>query len=286
MSSIQQWLQQTIRVLQDATISAAAREAHTILAEVLQRDSAWIIAHADETLADPAQQQRLDEIVQRRRQREPLALILGRREFYGRSFSIGAGVLVPRPETEHLIEWVLEHHMHTPYSRGIDLCTGSGIIGITLALECRIPFHVLDVSAQALQWARENIFRQSLQNIITAHAADVLHDDLARFGKFSLLTANPPYIALDEANRLMPEITRYEPPEALYGGAQTGLEFTLQMLANSRSLAAKNADFFIELGANHHKLLKSNQSYHGWRLLDWKCDLAGIPRISHWKYTG
>lgn len=271
--------------LSEAHVEHADKETYSLLSHVLKCDISWIISRMNDHQLNTEQVQYFQQLLTQRCKRIPLAYLLGEKEFYGRTFKVGPGVLCPRPETEHLVECVLEQHRRQPLTRGLDLCCGSGNIGISLHLEGQLPFKLVDVSNSALKWAAVNLQNFELNPAdVSLHTCDVLHDNLSSFGTFDLITINPPYISREETLTLAPEVIRHEPDLALFGGEKSGLEFFGRLLPRLGSVALPGCLLFVELGANHEKLLKSNHSYHGWTLKTWKKDLAGHDRISVWIY--
>jgi release factor glutamine methyltransferase len=185
------------------------------------------------------------ELVKRRRQREPVAYLLGKREFWGRPFRVDARVLVPRPDTETLVTVALERSAHVSLSaRVLDLCTGSGCVAITLARE-RPTTTVLatDASADALVVAQENALRLGAYNVAFRQADLFTGVD----GTFDVVTANPPYIASGDIAGLQPDIAKFEPHLALDGGAD-GLEFYRRIAAGAVDRLAPGGVLAVEVG--------------------------------------
>ena len=181
---------------------------------------------------DPGELARFRELVKRRRTFEPVAYLLGRREFYGREFRVDARVLIPRPDTEALVDVALERTRHLSMSmRALDLCTGSGCVAVTLARE--LPTSTLlgaDKSADALAVARDNALRLGAYNV-----GFRLGDRFAAVdagARFDLVTANPPYIPESEIATLQPDIRDHEPRLALDGG-DDGLRLTTAIVAEA-----------------------------------------------------
>ena len=187
-----------------------AREAASLLAHLLDTSEVRVRAFGERTVdAEPAS--RFLELVRRRAAGEPAAYLTGRREFYGREFLVDPRVLVPRPETEHLIEAVLA--LDLPEApRLLDLGTGSGCIAVTLALEMSSRVVATDLSADALDVASQNACRLGAR-------VDFLRADLAsplRLDAFDVVGSNPPYVSRSELPNLSPEVTEHEPHLALF----------------------------------------------------------------------
>jgi release factor glutamine methyltransferase len=197
---------------------------------------------------DPAELGRFRELVRRRRAREPVAYILGYREFYGRTFRVDGRVLIPRPDTETLIDVALHRTRGVSLSmRALDLCTGSGCVAITLARE-RPTSHVLgtDISDAAIGLARENALRLGAYN--AAFATGDLFSAVVAPRPFDVIVANPPYVPSSEIAALAPEVRDYEPRAALDGGSE-GLATLRRLVADARGYLARSGVLAVEVGA-------------------------------------
>jgi release factor glutamine methyltransferase len=186
----------------------------------------------------PEELARVRELVKRRRAREPIAYILGEREFYGRTFRVDRRVLVPRPDTEALVDVALERTRAVSMSmRALDLCTGSGCVAISLARERPTSFVVgTDVSAGAVEVARANALRLGAYNV--AVRAGDLFAAVGAACRFDVVTANPPYIAAAELGSLPPDVRDFEPRGALDGGAD-GLELLRRIVSEAPAVLAR-----------------------------------------------
>ncbi|WP_026962841.1 peptide chain release factor N(5)-glutamine methyltransferase [Alicyclobacillus herbarius] len=231
----------------------------------------------------PSYEARLREWVAERGKGRPLQHILGQADFYGRSFSVGPECLIPRPETEVLVEqairWLHEH----PDGRALDIGTGSGAIAVTLALECPIAeVHGLDVSPAALAWARDNARR--LGATVYWHLGDAAAFLPLQAGQWNLIVSNPPYIPTREVAKLDAEVRDYEPHLALDGG-EDGLDF-YRLLARNAALAFQPGPAAILLEVGHdqaHAVMRLFTDVHaslwrGWRFQAIP-DLRGILRV-------
>ena len=158
--------------LRTSGIEEPLREAQLICSLSLNLDTLQLL-RADSELLNSRNLDQIWLAFTRRRNREPIAYIFEEVEFYGRSFFIGKGALIPRPETEHLIEWVLENHRGKNYKIGIDLCAGPGTIGLTLALELNIPMTLVELSEKAMSWGKKNTIEFNLDFKVKWLRADV-----------------------------------------------------------------------------------------------------------------
>lgn len=248
------------------------REARWLLARCLDRAEAWLLAHADETVAE-SDATRLRSMVARRIDGEPAHYIVGSCPFFGRDFLVAPGVLIPRPETELIVEHVLQMpRPHAPWV--LDLATGSGCLAVTLALELQDAQVVAtDVSLTALALARSNA--QRLAARLTYCLADLATP--LRTG-FDLVVANLPYIPDGELASLAPEIRDHEPRLALAGGAD-GADLLRRLVADLPRLLGPGGRSMLELGPGQADLLHPDVQRAGLTELGRIRDLAGVERV-------
>jgi release factor glutamine methyltransferase len=209
-------------------------EAELLLAHVLSTDRVRLIVEPDRPL-ETDELRRYKDFIVRRRKGEPVAYIRGQKEFYGRTFHVDARVLVPRPDTETLVETALRRTGEAKVGgRYLDLCTGSGCVAITLARErptCQVC--AVDLSPDALAVARENAVRLGAVQNVAWLAGDLFEPLAAQSNvRFNLMTANPPYIARHEIGMLTADIRDFEPQLALLGG-DDGLDVTRRIVAGA-----------------------------------------------------
>jgi release factor glutamine methyltransferase len=274
-----------------AQLRAAAVPSHTLAAElllmnVLGRDRAWLYAHPEEVLTE-AQRGEFEQCLARRCAGEPTQYIVGRQEFWGRDFAVGPGVLIPRPETEHVIEVALE--MLGPRRAGesfraADVGTGSGCLAITLALA--LPHATVlatDISEAALEFARRNAVAHGVApriEFVCCHLLDVpaRSPHAPHPSSLDLIVSNPPYIAGSEGRTLPREIREHEPPEALFGGAQ-GHEIYAPLVSQSGKLLAPSGVLVLEMGYNSASRVRALLDSPLWQSVRITPDLSGIPRV-------
>ena len=201
----------------------ARRDAETLLLHVLRNDApganlAWLIAHENETPALGATSA-LSALVERRRAGEPMQYITGEAEFYGLSFRVNRDVLIPRPETEHLVEEVIEIAATFAGPRIVDIGTGSGAIAVALAHELPdAKIHGTDISAPALAVARANAERHGVAQRMRFYEGDLIAPVAGE--RFDIIVSNPPYVAERDRESLSVEVREYEPARALFAGAR------------------------------------------------------------------
>jgi release factor glutamine methyltransferase len=224
-------------------------DAELLVAQALGTTRVQLIVDAHRPLA-PGELERLRDLVKRRRTREPVAYLRGEREFYGRTFRVDARVLVPRPDTETLVEVALARTTARSMSmRALDVCTGSGCVAITLARQ-RPTSKVCgaDVSEEAVAVARDNAARLGAYN---AHfvVSDLFATVDAR-RPFDLVTANPPYVPTAEVETLDPDVKDHEPRIALDGGPD-GLGVTRRVVSDAPRVLAPGGVLALEVHAGH-----------------------------------
>ena len=295
--------------LQDALTESSAtilrRDAETLLAHLLQRDHAFLIAHADDSLADSILSD-LRTLTTRRAATEPLQYILGEQDFYGLTLRVTPAALLPRPETELLVEAVLDWitdrisdpilpHPHLLSPRILDVGTGTG--AIALALAHHLPTaHVTatDISPAALALARENAATHHLTGRIRFLLSDLLQSEELH-PPFDIIVSNPPYVASTDASTLQPEVVLHEPHTALFAGP-SGLDIYRRLIPQAHAALAPGGLLALEHGYTQREdlrtLLETQPTatapattqpattappWHDLRFLD---DYAGIPRIA------
>jgi len=267
----------TRAALADAGIDSAPLDARLLVADATGLDRAQLIAWRDRPLS-PQAHEALAERLRRRLDREPVASIIGEKEFWSLSFAVDRRVLVPRPDSETLVEaalaWVGDRHRPL---RVLDLGTGSGCLLLALLHELPAAWGLgIDLSAAALAMAQTNAERLGL-----SHRSAFLRGDWsdAIGGRFDLVVANPPYVAESDWPRLAPEITRHEPRLALVAGTD-GLAAYRRLLPGLRRILSDIGAAFIELGADQSAAVSDLAASAG---LDWcgeRDDLAGIVRCA------
>jgi release factor glutamine methyltransferase len=252
----------------------AALDAEVLARHALGWDRATLLARSreNEPLEFPAV---YDALIARRIAREPVAQIVGVREFWDRDFEVTRDVLVPRPETEIIIEEALEFARQHPCRRVIDVGTGSGCLAVTIACELpNVRVTATDVSEAALAVARRNAQRHGVADRVTLVRADVLEgiDEMA-----DLIVANPPYVPESDAAQMPPEVVRYEPHQALFGGP-TGLEVIGRLFAQAPARLAPGGRLVVEFGFGQSDSVSNLARKAGWNIERIREDLQGIPR--------
>ncbi len=273
--SLRQALAQTAAQLQQAGIGRARAEARLLAGAALGLSLERIVAE-DARLLRADELQALAALAARRVRREPMAQILGRREFYGRPFRVSRDVLTPRPDSETLIEAVLERiDDRSAPLRLLDLGLGSGCLLLTLLAELpQASGTGIDISAAALAVARDNAMALGV-----ADRCHLVQGDWSETiaGPFDIVISNPPYIPAGDIAGLEPEVAQYEPRLALDGGAD-GLDFYRRLATDLPRLLAPGGLVAVEIGQGQGAAVNRLFQEAGLRLLPARADLAGIER--------
>ena len=256
--------------------AGAARDAALLLRHALGISHAAQLADPKRRLT-PAQQAAFDALVQRRLANEPIQYITGEQEFYGLALRVTPAVLIPRPETEQLVEAVLAELDPTQPLRILDVGTGSGAIAIALAHHLpRAHVTAVDLSAAALEVAASNAARHGLTNRIRFVQSDLL--DALPPGElpFDFIVSNPPYVPTADRAALHPQVRDHEPAAALFAGPD-GLNVYRRLIPQARTALRPNGILALEIGQGQREAVAALLA--GWNELRFLDDLQQIPRI-------
>ena len=254
--------------------------AELLLMFTLERDRAYLYAHPERELT-PAEELRYEEALAERSRGVPAQYITGHQEFWGLDLIVTPAVLIPRPETEHVVETVLRRAEAGGGARPsralriVDVGTGSG--GIALALAREFPeaeVHATDISAAALEIARANAARLQLDNRIQFHEADLLQG--LEPGVFDFVVSNPPYVGESEADQVQLEVRKFEPRQAVFAGA-TGMEVISRLVPQARVALRPGGWLVMEISGAIAAEAQSLMA--GWGDVQVTNDLQGIARV-------
>jgi release factor glutamine methyltransferase len=264
---------ETARARLAATSKNPRRDADLLLAHVLGCDQTALLTHPERILS-AAESVQFKRLVERRLDTEPMQYLTGEQEFFGLRFEVSPAVLIPRPETEHLVEAVLERFERGEAVRIVDVGTGSGAIAVALAHampHSRVT--AVDLFPAALEVARRNAQRHGVIDRLTLLPSDLLA--AVKSEGFDAVVANPPYIAAGEV--LEPQVANYEPHSALYAGP-TGLEVYDRLIPQAARVLKTGGWLMLEIGYGQSPALRNLM--HGWAGFTLVNDLQGIPRVA------
>ena len=265
---LDEWLRHATTRLDLAGVDSPRLEAQVLAAHVLRVDRSWLLAHPEHDFNDLAG----EGLLQRREGGEPLAYLVGHREFYGREFGVDSSVLVPRQETEELAEAALELSSRETRSL-LDMGTGSGVLAVTLKLE-RPEWDVtaVDVSPESLATASANArFHRAAVRFVLSDGFEALLGE-----SFDLIVSNPPYIGDDEI--LASEVRDWEPSGALFAGP-TGLEFYARLANEAAGYLSDGGLLLLEVGHTQAATVVAIFEGAGWRHETTRHDLSGVERV-------
>ena len=280
--------------LREAQVPSHTLAAELLLMHTLECDRAWLYSHPERTLA-AEESARYFDLVTRRAAGTPTQYLTGKQEFWGLEFEVGPGVLIPRPETEHIVEVALARlgpaHAgsklrHGPAGAALrvaDVGTGSGCLAVALARELpEARVWATDISPAALTIARRNAARHGVDGRIEFLEANLLSPFFAGGAAASaapldLIVSNPPYVGHDEADQLPREVREHEPPEALFTDT-VGYAIYAELLAQAAQLLAPGGVLVVELGYGAVDHVMELVGF-AWTRVAVTSDLAGIPRV-------
>jgi release factor glutamine methyltransferase len=251
-------------------VSNARLQAEVLLAHCISQERTYLYTHDDKDLTT-GEEQCLEEALYDRVSGVPLQYIVGRQEFYGRDFTVNRDVLIPRPETEYVVQAVLDMKPG-PGTRILDIGTGSGCIAVTLALELSgAEVFASDISEAALRVARSNAAK------LGADVSFVCMDMMeAVYATFDFIVSNPPYVKPGELSRLQREVREHEPHVALFS-KEDGIDIYLRLISGAETRLSFGGHLIMEVGMGMDERVLG-LSGPNWERLPTKCDLQGIPR--------
>ena len=279
-------LQASTDYLRKRQVESARLNAEHLLAHVLGRKRIELYLEFDRTLAEP-ELVPLRDLIRRRGEGEPVQHLLGTAEFCGLLFRCDKRAMVPRPETEQLVELLIadwsepdRHLLRNADLRIVDVGTGSGVIALSLAHALpQVHVYAIDISADALTLARENAARQGLAERVTFLEGNLL-DNLTE--RFDLIVANLPYIAMNDRGSLSREVL-HDPEVALFGGDR-GDELLQELIAQAPARLVPNGLLALEIGLGQSELIQDSLAQKKYKDIEGKRDYSGTPRFVFARY--
>lgn len=249
-------------------------DANLLLRHTLGISSAELHAHPERALT-PSEMELFRAHIEARLHGKPIQYITGQQEFFGLDFQVTSDVLIPRPETEHLVEAAISRLKHHPSPHIADVGTGSGAIAVAVAHALpRSTVVALDMNPKALSVATKNAQRHGVAEQIRFIPSDLLA--AVQEERFDAILSNPPYVSLGESVILPREVREYEPATALFAGP-TGLEFYRRLIPSAWQLLQDEGWLMLEIGHGQQSPIQT--MLDGWEVVEFVADLQGIPRV-------
>ena len=266
MNTVQEILQKNYKDLLNHNIQTAKIDSEVILANILNTTRINLITKQDITL-NKEQENLFNKLVERRKHKEPVAYILNKKEFWNENYFVDKRVLIPRPETEILIELLLKKTKDKNKAyKVLDLGCGSGCLLISFLKEMRKSQGIgVDISSNALEVAKKNIELHNLNNRAKLMRLDLL--TLHTKDKFGVIFSNPPYLSSSDYAKLSEDVKNFEPKQALVGGFN-GVLYYKKIIALAQSALKKNGYLALELGDRQYRTISKLLQDHSFRILD------------------
>lgn len=276
---ISELLDDAARKLEMAGIESPQVDARLLLQSVTGLTRSALFLQGDASV-DQDEEQAYSELVRQRCNRIPVQHLLGRTEFWSLDFIVTSDVLIPRPETEFVLEHLLSViGPSSRHYRALDLCTGSGVIAVVLAKELKCMVTATDISPKALVIAQRNIRQLGVTDQVMLIGSD-LFSSLAPTHQYDVIVSNPPYIAEGQIVKLAPEVSRREPRIALSGG-ESGTDIIERIAADAHLYLKPGGWLFLEIGSDQQQVVTDifRSSKSGYSQVTTQTDWAGRPRV-------
>ena len=274
---LKQALTSAVEQLESSDVGSPRLNAETLLMFVLGVNRAYLYAHPERELSNE-EQVRYDEVIAQRAGDVPSQYITGHQEFWGLDFLVSPAVLLPRPETEHLVETVLKLASEVPAPRIVDVGTGSGCIALALAHERKsAEIYGVDLSAEALEIARANAARLQLDSRVGFLHSNIL-EALAGRRDFDFVVSNPPYVGFHEADKVQRSVFQYEPKMAVFAG-DNGLDVIRPLIKQAHPALKPGGYVAMEIGFSMRDPVLALFDPAVWDEPTVVPDLQGIPRV-------
>lgn len=276
--TIEELINTGTKTLKDNGIDTARLDTELLLGNVIEKERLYLITHKEETIGKD-QCDEFFELIEKRRKKMPVKYILNKCEFMGIDLHVEDGVLIPRDDTELLVDEVLKNISEDDEKQICDLCCGSGAIGISLAcLRKNIKVDLLDYYPIPEKVTLINIEKHNLQGRVSFSKSDLLDVSIKASKKYDIIVSNPPYIEEEEIKKLMDDVQKYEPHTALSGGID-GLDFYRKIVNQSIEVLNENGILAFEIGYNQGKAVKSLMEENNFKDVRVIKDFASLDRI-------
>jgi release factor glutamine methyltransferase len=275
MPNVSETLNEAAAILQKSAIADSRREAASLLAEALRRDKIFLVAHSEYELSFE-EEKRFRDFIARRARREPFQYIVGRQEFYGLDFAVTKDVLIPRPETEMIVEAAIEILQAKVNSKFCEVGIGSGCIAVSILHQVETANAIgLDISEQALAVARRNAEKHRVLKRLELRISNIFEN--LPDGKLDLIASNPPYIPRDDIKTLQAEVRDFEPRAALTDGGG-GLSIIEKIIVGAPRFLKPSGFLLMEIGINQANAVEAMFDNRVWRGVEILPDFQGILR--------
>ena len=260
----------------------AQKDAELLLMHVLGQSRSWLLAHPGDAVSE-SNCARYSELLERRYRGEPIQYIVGETEFYGLPFRVTPDVLIPRLETEHVVEKAVALARALPRPRIVDVGTGSGAIAVSLAHHLPdAQITAIDLSPNALVIAKQNAERNKVRDRVRFIEGDLLAPVADE--QFDLVISNPPYVAAYDRESLAVEVRDFEPPLALFAG-NDGLDVFRRLIPAAREVLDMSGFIVLEIGCGQAESIGALLAAAGFESIEFTPDLQGIPRVASARRT-
>lgn len=283
--NLREHMVRAVKEMETHDVPMAQRAAESLMMYTLACDRAYLFAHPERELSGEEIQE-YEASCDRRSHGKPLQYITGHQEFRGLDFKVTPDVLIPRPETEHLVEAAVAKALEASQKNGdvlriVDVGTGSGCIAISIAHELaaaniKAEIHAVDISDAALRIARENADQLKLSDKVEFHASDLLSYFESQNGTFDIVVSNPPYVGRNEADKVQREVREFEPEVAVFGGEE-GMDIYKRLIPQAWNALKSNGWLLMEIGYSIEAPVCA--LLDGWNDVQAVPDLLGIPRV-------
>jgi release factor glutamine methyltransferase len=276
--TLEEWVRKGEALLRTGPHADRARaDAEFLLRHLLKYERAALLVRWNERLHEN-EAERYAELVARRQRGEPIQYITGEAEFYGLPFRVTPAVLIPRPETEHLVETVIALCRGMERPRVVDVGSGSGAIAVALAHQLQqAQMTAMDISADALAVARENAQRNGVAERIRFAKGDLLAP--VKGERFEVVASNPPYVSSDERAAMDVEVREFEPETALFAGAD-GLAVYRRLIPQAAEVLVTGGHIAVEIGYDQRDAIRELLGASGFEDIEFVPDLQGIARVA------
>lgn len=266
------------KMLKSRNIDTARLDSQLILGKVLNKDKIYLMINSSEEVEKEKEEEFLN-LINKRMENMPVRYILGEVDFMGLDFYIEEGVLIPRSDTEVLVEEVLKIIGEDEKLYVCDLCSGSGAIGISLAYYRKnIMVDLIDFYEKPEKISKKNIIKNNLENQVKFIKSDLLKEPIKELKKYDIIVSNPPYIKEDVIETLMDDVKNYEPRSALSGG-DSGLIFYERIVEESKKVLKENGILAFEIGYDQGDSVSNIMKNNGYIDIKVVKDLAGLDRV-------